>query len=337
MGLMNFFKNQMASVIQWNNQQPDVLFYKYPSSNDEIKNGSQLIVAPGQGCILVYEGKTQEVLTDEGTFALATDNKPFITTLRKFRQLGESEYKMKLYFFRKADIVNQPWGTATQIKYVDPVYQFPVELGVNGNYSFRISKPGDFFAGIVGSKDVYTASDTRQLLQSRLPQILISTFAEARLSYQQIDAQLGTISQTLRGKLNVEFSALGFELTDLQIQGTIFDPGTQKRINSISDISAESQAAAQGGISYVDMERLKALRDAARNESGLAGAGLQMGTGFELSKAFEGAKAAVVPGPSGQAGEDPMAQLQKLKQLLDEGIITQQEFDDKKQTWLGKL
>jgi membrane protease subunit (stomatin/prohibitin family) len=337
MGLMNFFKNQMASVIQWNNQQPDILFYKYPSASDEIKTGSQLIVAPGQGCILVYEGKVQSVLTDEGTFPLETDNKPFITTLRKFRQLGESEYKMKLYFFRKADIVNQPWGTASQVKYLDPVYQFPIELGVNGNYSFRIAKPEDFFTDILGSRDVYTTSDTRQLLQNRLPQTLISTFAEAKLSYQQIDAQLETISRTLQGKLNAEFVTLGLELTDFRIQGTVFDPGTRQRINSISDITAESQAAAQGGISYMDMEKLKALRDAARNEAGLAGAGLQMGVGFEMSKLFEGAKAAAVPSPSGQAGEDPMVQLQKLKQLLDEGILTQQEFDDKKKIWLEKL
>lgn len=326
---MNFFKNQMASVIEWNNQQPDILFYKYPSANDEIKNGSQLLVAPGQGCILVYEGKVQEVLTEEGTFPLATDNKPFITTLRKFRQLGESEYKLKLYFYRKAEIVNQPWGTASQIKYVDPVYRFPVELGVNGNYSFRIGKPEDFFSNIVGSRDVYTISDTKQLLQSRLPQTLISTFAEAQLSYQQIDAQLETISKTLQGKLNAEFSSLGFELTNFQIQGTAFDPATKQRIDSISDITAESQAATQGGLNYVDLEKLKAMRDAARNEGGVAGAGLQMGVGFELAK--------TISGTPGQAGEDPMVQLQKLKQLLDEGIITQQEFDDKKKTWLSKL
>ncbi len=46
------FKRQLASVIEWTNQQPSALLHKFPSVNDEIKNASKLIVGPGQGVIL---------------------------------------------------------------------------------------------------------------------------------------------------------------------------------------------------------------------------------------------------------------------------------------------
>lgn len=325
MSLTSFFKKQFATVIEWTNQHPEYLFYKFPAPDGEIKNSSKLIVSPGQGCILVYEGKVADVLTEEGTYYLETDNHPFITTLQKLKQFGESEHKMRLYFYRKAESVNQPWGTASPVKYIDAVYNFPVELGLNGSYSFCIAAPEQFFTQIVGSKDWYATADARQLLQSRLPQTIISYVAESRVSYQQVDAQLATISAALREKLNAEFAAIGFRLTDFRISGTSFDSQTQKRIAGIADISAESTAAAQGGLSYVEMEKLKALRDAARNEGGLAGAGLQLGAGMELGKAFTA------------NNTDPVAQLQKLKILLNEGIITQEEFDAKKREWLSKL
>mgnify|MGYP006188349563 CR=1 FL=1 len=33
---MNFFRNQLSQVIEWDNQDPAILVYKYPSSNDEL-------------------------------------------------------------------------------------------------------------------------------------------------------------------------------------------------------------------------------------------------------------------------------------------------------------
>lgn len=78
----------------------------------------------------------------------------------------------------------------------------------------------------------------------------------------------------------------------------------------------------------MDMEKLKALRDAAANEGGLAGAGLQFGAGLELGKTMLDKK---------DTNVDPVQQLQKLKLLLNEGIIIQEEFDAKKKEWLSKM
>ena len=90
MGLFNVFKGQLAQVIQWADPCPGDLWYRFPSSLDEIKDGSKLIVAPGQGALLVYEGKVAEVLTESGSFQLKTDNHPFFTTLVRLRQGFES-------------------------------------------------------------------------------------------------------------------------------------------------------------------------------------------------------------------------------------------------------
>jgi len=334
MGLGDFFKKQLSTVIEWKDQQPELLLYKFPAPTDEVKNASKLIVAPGQGCIVVYEGEIKGIISDEGLFDLQTDNHPFITSLLKLRQLFESEHKLRIYFYRKADVLNQPWGTPSPVKYLDSQYHIPVELGAYGNYSMRIADPLLLFREVIGSRNEYTTADTKALLLSRLPQTLISYLAQSKLSYLDIDAQLDRLSLALKAQLNAGFSDLGLELKDFRIQGTSFDKETQQRIGKIADITAESRAAAEGGLSYLEIEKLKALRDAARNEGGLAGAGLQLGFGMELGKALNDKKEELT---AYSTTTDPVVQLQKLKLLLDEGILTQEEFDAKKKEILSKM
>lgn len=333
MSLGDFFRSQLSQVIEWKDQQPDVLIHKFPSENDEIKNASKLIIAPGQGAILVYEGKVTDHLDQEGIFDIESDNHPFITTLLKLRTNFESEHKLKVYFYRTSEVVNQGWGTSQAVKYIDPVYKIPVELGANGTFSFSITDPLYLFTNVVGSRDKYLVSEARELLQGRFSQNLSSILAKGAISYQHIDAQLPSLSKNIQEQLHPELHNLGFSLTDFKLNGTIFDQATTERIGEIADITAESMAAGEGGLSYIDMEKLKALRDAARNEGGLAGAGLQLGVGMELGKAFDVAKEEQLNANA----PDIVTKLQQLKLLLNEDIITQEEFDIKKKAWLDKF
>lgn len=333
MSLKDLFRNQLSKVIEWKNQQPDLLVWKFPSSNDEIKNSSKLIIGPGQGAILVYEGKVTDQLEEDGIYDLETDNHPFVTNLLKLRTSFESEHKFKIYFYRTSENVNIPWGTSQAIKYIDPVYGIPVELGANGTFSFKIAKALYLFTEVIGSKDMYTVTEARDLLQNRFPQGLSSALAQSGVSYQHIDAQLPQLSNTIKEQINIETVQLGFELTDFKLNGTIFDDGTKERIGKIADITADAFAAKENGLTYVELEKLKALRDAARNEGGLAGAGLQLGVGMELGKTFDTAKDQHLNADA----VDPVTKLKQLKLLLDENIITQEEFETKKKEWLAKL
>ena len=325
----NFFRNQLAEVIQWPEPQPGVLLWKFPSPQDEIKDASKLLIGPGQGALLVSEGQVADGFDREGLYNLDSDNYPFITTLRNLRTRFESAHKLKIYFYRRAENVNQPWGTATPVKYRDPVYQLPVELGAHGNFSFRLADARRFFTEVTGLGDSYAVAQAKQLLQSRIGQELATQLAVAGFSYQELDAHLASLSARLREALATEFAYLGVELTDFRLSGTIFDAATQQRIGRIANVSANAQAAATAGLSYAELEKLKALREAARNPGGLAGAGLQLGAGAEL-----GRQLASAADPATTA--DPAEQLQKLKQLLDAGIIKAEEFEAKKKAWLAR-
>lgn len=334
MGFFNFLKKQLATVIEWQPQQPDVLLWKYPSATDEIKNASKLIIAPGQGCILVYEGQVTDVLDLEGVYDIATDNHPFVTSLLKVAQLFESEHKVGLYFYRKAEVVNQGWGTSSPVKYMDAEYQIPVQLSAFGNFSYRLLDAKKLFTEYAGTQQEYRTEVFRDLIQSRIPQLLSSYLSGSKIPFTRIDSELNGIALEMKSQLEVEFAKLGTVLTDFRVEGNSFDEETESRIGRVADVSADAMAAAKGGLSYYELEKLRALRDAAKNEGGMAGAGIALGAAMNMGKVFHDKIDEVIQ-PA--AGKDPVEQLKTLKLLLDEQIITQEEFDQKKKEYLKQL
>ncbi len=326
MALFDGLKRQLRTVIEWQNPQPNALFEQWTDNGDEIKNASTLIVGPGQGCIFVYRGKVEAVYDKEGSFNLKTDNIPFWTTISKFMQFFESEYKVAIYFFRKTVILDQKWGTTSVIKYVDPNYKFPVGLRAFGNYSYRIQDARNFFVNVVGSHTDFSTDDLRTVTVARLSQPLADFLATSQFGYVDIDANREEIANGVREKLAVVFSELGFEITDFRIEGTDFDDDTLKRINRIADMTAEAQAAQAVGLDYTKVQQLEALREAARNEGGGAGMGMGLGAGISFGQTM----AQSMSGNSGGAATDPAEKLAQLKKLFDAELISAEEYAAKK-------
>ncbi|MFV0540649.1 MAG: SPFH domain-containing protein [Aestuariibaculum sp.] len=334
--MINFIKNQLSKVIEWNDQNPNTLWQQWNGGSDEIISASKLIVKPGQGAAVVYEGKLVDIITDEGIFNLKTDNHPFITTLLKIRQSFESEHKLYIYFFRTAQVINENWGTSQPIKYQEPTYKFPIELGCNGSISYKISNPQHFYSEVLGSLDVYTTYDAKQLFLGRIPTFIATLLSKNQYSYLQIDQEQLGISQDLQPIIAEEMATIGLEVTDFKILGTHFLPETQKHIQKIADIQSDKFAAEDVGLTYEELQKLEALRDAARNEGGLAGAGVGLGAGMELGKGFTSA----FNGKETNAAtprEDVFLLIEQLKSLFDKGILTEAEFTTKKQELLKKI
>ena len=80
------------------------------------------------------------------------------------------------------------------------------------------------------------------------------------------------------------------------------------------------------------MQKLEALREAARNEGGLAGAGLQMGAGLQLAQDIFKTQ-----GKENSREGEITDRLRKLKILFNEQLITEEEYEKKKNEILSKL
>lgn len=338
MAILDGIRRQLRSVIEWRDPEPGTLFYQWGDNGDEIKNASQLIVNPGQGCIFVYEGKIHSVLVEPCLLELATANIPFWTTIRKFMQSFESEHKVGIYFFRTTDILNQKWGTLAPIKYEDPKYGIPVMVKAFGNFSYRIVEPREFFTNVVGGHNIFTTDHFRIIMAERLIQSITDHIAEQRLPYTEIDAQRQELAAAMTPRLSADFLQLGFEITDFRIEGTTFDEDTVRRIGRIADLTAEARALKEIGVDFAEAQRLEALKEAAKNEGGGAGLGMGLGAGLGMgqSMAQSMAQGMTAPSPTAAAA-DPAAKLAQLKKLHAEQLITDEEYAAKRQQILATL
>jgi membrane protease subunit (stomatin/prohibitin family) len=338
MSLFEGLRQQLRSVIELPSTGPDFLFTLWSDNGDEIKNASKLIVGPGQGCVFVYEGSVRALYAHPGKVDLKTGNIPFWTTISKGMQFFKSEHKVGIYFFRTSLIADQKWGTSSPIKYEDALYRFPVGLRAYGNYSIQIIDPRIFFISMVAGQPVLNTDDFRKIMVNRLIQPLTDYLAEAKLSYTQIDGKREEIAIALSAKLLPEFEKMGFRLDDFRIEGTDFDEATQQRINRIADMAADVQAARQTGLSFKEVQQIEALRDAARNQNGAAGAGIGIGAGIGLGQMMSQAMPPQAPTEATAANGDPLkSKLVELKDLFDANLITGEEYAAKRQALLAKL
>lgn len=286
---MGFFANQLRSVIEWKDADPDLLIWRWTGSNDELKNASKLLINPGQAAIFVYEGQVKAVHDYPGLFELKTANLPFWTTLSKIMQGFTSEHKANVYFVRITEFLNQKWGTKAPVKYTDPKYQFPVGLRAFGNFSFHITDPRKFFTEFSSNADVVPISSIKNIIVDRILQPLTDVLANSGFSYAEVDSKRMELSKALSELAAPEFLPLGFEMSDFRIENTDFDEKTQERIDKISDKMADAHAInAMGNINnqglnaYATIERLNAMNTAAANPNGMAGIGVGMGAGMGL-------------------------------------------------------
>ncbi len=330
----NAIKRQLRSVIEWESPDHSALFELWSDNGDEIKDASQLVLEPGQGAVFVYGGKIKAVLTEPGTYDIETANVPFLTTLSKAMQAFESEHKVGFYFFWQTEFLNQKWGTTGPVKYTDPVYEFPVALRAFGNFSFRLTEPESFFVNLVGGRDRFAVDDVRTTLAQRLQQPLTDMLATSGFSYADIDRNRDELAQAASERLAKEFELIGLSLTDFRIEATNFDDDTNRRIARIADVSAEAIAAGKAGLDYRSLQQTEALREAARNEGGAAGVGAGLGAGMAMAQQMVGGAAAPATNSNDNSVE---ARLMKLKSLLDKGLISEADYDAKKQQILSEL
>lgn len=329
MSTWDAIKRQLRSVIEWKDMEEDALFYRWSENGDEIKNASKLIVGPGQGCIFVYEGRVVSVIEEEGMTSLLSDNIPFWTTIKKFMQAFESEHKVGIYFFRRTHILNQKWGTRSLIKYDDPKYNFPVGLMAYGNYSFAIEDPRLFFTSVVGQKEYYGVSEFKEVMGARILEPFADFMATHGYSYAEVDKNLEEIAHAMKTKLNETFVALGFFLSDFRIEGSDFDLDTKERIKKIADITAYAHGAKIADVSFSELQRLEAMKDAANNQVGAAGLMMGMGVAGGLANSLVPESA-----PKPASAKERLVQ---LKELFDEGLINEAEYEAKKKTVLAEL
>ena len=353
MWLFDIFKDQTVDIIRWENPSNELLVWQWPQNLDEIKNNSSLIVDPSMASIFIHNGKIESIQEEAGKWSLETDNTPFLSSMKNIMSGFETHDKAQIYFVKTNKITNQKWGTPNSITYVDPIYDFPVELRAFGNFTFKISDLENFWINYVANQSEVLTDDIRMIIIDRIAQTIASLFANKKVSYNEIDAYTVDIAKELLENTKEDFSKLGLELTDFRIEDINFTDKTQSFIDKITDKSADVAAIKKTGNidndsmnNYSKIEQLNAMNTAAAawgSAGDMMWAGIWMAMWMNMGNQMRSETSTLGVNNmwnnnTNQKQEDSLEdKLLKIKNLFDKWLIDEADYKKKKDEILASM
>lgn len=292
MGFVNKLRGELVDIVEQMDDSRNTLVWRFPRYHNQIKNGARLVVRPGQSAVFVDRGKVADVF-GPGTYELATENLPLLSTLQGWRHGFESPFKAEVYFVATRQITELKWGTPHPVLLRDPELG-PVRIRAFGSYTIRALKPEALLAELVGTDGSFEADEIEVLLRSIITTEFSELIARSEISVVDLAASYNRLSESLRravlARIDDEY---GLDLPQLYIVNISLPEEVERAVD------ARSSMGFVGDLDRYQRYQLGAsVPTAAANPAGgLAAAGVGLGMGV----AYAGAA-----GAAGVAAKAPL-------------------------------
>lgn len=324
-----------------------------------VTDGSRIAVPENTAVIITDGGRIVSVSTEPGYFVFRNDGQPSMFTgsgprqsliaqsWERFKFGGAPGQQQFIFFVNLSEIRNQRFGTPGPLPYKDfslvppGSSQAPVlRLKARGQYSVRIVDPIRFFCNFLPS-NVRSYSLADNAASAQLTQEFISAFQAAVQSLSRTTdiASLSTHGPELAKALTYEggsqgswIERFGLEVAGVAISAIEYDAASRELMDKYN------KGVLLGGVvgnAYAQATVAdSALAMAEGGGGGTDMVGLAMGLG-----AISGTVAGLTQptAPTAAPASDPVAVLGQLKMMLDQGLISQEQYAAKQQEVLGRM
>jgi membrane protease subunit (stomatin/prohibitin family) len=315
-------------VIEFLDNSGSVLVKRMPDKGQlEIKWGSQLTVRESQDAVFFRDGKSLDVFS-AGRHVLKTQNVPVVGKWVTSFGYGEnSPFRAEVIFVGKQLFPNLKWGTKDPILFRDTELQM-VRLRSYGSFSIQVQDSLLFVNKVAGTMGLYTTEVISDYLRGIIISKLNVVLARTLRTVFEIAASMDNLNLVMRSELSADFEGLGLKLHDFYVQSISLPDEVQTMIDSRTGMNAIGNLD-----QYMKLKIADSLSDASKN-NGTAGDGLGLGAGIGMGMSIP---SIIQQSMTPQSNESITDKLKQLKELLDMGALTQQEFDDKKKELLKYL
>lgn len=330
-------------------------------SNEVITNGTKFVVPQGYGLILMQDGAftgfvaepgayqwNSEALDSQSVFAGSGLVSPLINaSWERFKFGGRPTAQQRAFFVSLKELTNNKFGSASEIYWDDAYMNAQVGAITRGSYTLRITDPILFVHNFVPAKylqnwSVFDFTDLYNDAAAQLFNEVVGSLSAALSIYANDPAKGNRITriqqdsvgfaQSLSQAVERNYrwrSERGIEIVSTAIMSIEYDEASRELLKAVQRADALSGAR---GNSNLQASVGAGLQSAGEN----AGAGGIIGVGIAAGSTGIGAlQQPAAPAPYASTQDDDMAKLVKFKQMLDAGLITQDDYDAAKAKVLG--
>jgi membrane protease subunit (stomatin/prohibitin family) len=345
MSLGSFIKKQFIDVLQWNEETEGVLAWRFPMQDFEIQNGAILNVRESQVAVFVNEGTIADVF-GPGTHKLTTNTLPLLTNLKNWDKLFDSPFKSDVYYFSTRVQTGRKWGTPQPITIRDKDFDM-IRVRAFGMYSYRVADARKFFTEISGTREIYTREEVEDQLRGIMLATMATSLGGSNVAFLDMAANQALMAQQVKGDLATAFARYGVGLDEFNVASVSLPEELQAALDERIGAGMKGGLSADKIGGFTKFQVASSIPLAAQNEGGLAGMGAGLGAGVAVGQAMAqglggafapaAAPAAAAPIPAPAAEDSIENRLQKLKGLLDKGLISAADYDSTKAELLKKL
>lgn len=297
------------------------------------------------------------------------------TSWERFKFGGQATSQQLAFYINLKEIPNNRFGTQSEIYWDDAYLNTQVGAVTRGTYTLKIVDPLLFVKNFVPQKyltpgaPVFDFADMDNDAATQLFNEVVGTLSAAFSNYTNDPSKGNRISKIQGDQIGFAQAMSkavedayqwrgdrGLEIVKTAILSIEYDADTKALLSDVKKADALSGAR---GNSFMQQSVARGVQAAGENGGGTGmafmGMGMQAGAGMmngmqQPANANQnpfinvaGAAATAQPAPEAQpqqvqaepAQADPYAELKKAKELLDAGIITQEDFEAKKKQLLG--
>ena len=343
-------------------------------SENIISNGSKIVVPEGTALITMQDGAITGCINEPGGYTFSSDDPnaksifagdgivaSLITqSWERFKFGGQPGSQQFALYVNLKEIPNNKFGTQSEIYWDDAYLGAQVGAVTRGTYTLKIVDPIAFIKNFVpveyakaGAK-VFDFADMDNDAASQLFNEVVGSLSAAFSNYTNDPSkgnritkiqgdQIGfaqSLSQAVEDAYQWK-SDRGLEIVKVAIQAIEYDEDTKALL---SDVKKADALSGNRGNSFMQQSVARGFQAAGENPNGGAAGMAFMGMGMNaVGGAMGGFQQPVqqqpvqqpAEQPAATSQEDPYEKLAKLKKLLDDGVITQEEFDQAKSKILG--
>jgi membrane protease subunit (stomatin/prohibitin family) len=328
----------LIDVLKYTPNDDTELVWKFPSS--DLKLGTQVIVNEGQEAIFVKSGVALDIFKP-GTYTLTTGNIPLLNKIINLPFGGDTPFSAEVWFINTTVKRDLKWGTSTPILLRDSLIGMPVNVRAFGRWGLKVSDSRSFLTQITGAK-IETSTDkireyfTGEVIQ-KLSSVISAAIVKEKISVVDINAYLNELSKFTIDNIKQEFEKYGIDVVNFNIENVNLLEEDAKKYQEKFESSAEVLAARVNNVDFNTVKSFEILQKAAENQSAGNGLGAMMNAGIGLGVGLPigqqlGQNININPQETNPSSsiDDPMQKLKKLKMMLDEGLITPEIFESKR-------
>lgn len=335
-------------------------------SENIITNGSNIVVPEDTALITMQDGGITGFIAEPGGYTYTSDDtnsqslfagggfvaSTITMSWERFKFGGIPASEQLVFYVNLKEIPGNRFGTQSEIYWDDAYLNSQVGAVTRGTYSMKIVDPLLFVKNFVPAQflrpgaEPFDFADIDNPACEQLFTEVVGSLSAAFSNYTN-DTNKGNritkiqgdqigFAQSLSAAVEEGYmwkSDRGIEIVKVALAAIEYDEDTKALLSDVK--KADALMGARGN-SFMQQAAARGIQGAGENGGGTTGMAF-MGMGMNAAGNAMGAfQQPVQQQPMQQGGgQDPYEHLAKLKQLLDMGAISQEEFDAAKAKVLG--